>query len=401
MLNRVTNNVAVPVQKQVVQNTINSGGDFQQALNTKTVITQATSKNVGSIELNKDGSFILLGDAIAHNPDFKPATVESLQADFGMTKVEAEEILRPKPVLSDEEQQKIMESSPAYIAAKKYSDSAQVEMVARDNNGQVVAVLWKDGSFMAANGNDVHGSTPAETRQNLLKMPNVHLEIYNANEKSPTRLEIEAEQIAFTKKHPELFQQIPDELLANQENQLHSFVINDVLTAHDKKLVDAATSKTPTGLKQVNGLAAQIAIDRETGMLSGEVDENYISKLLAEQDKNQNADRVPTSVLQKSLAFLQQERADFFKRVKPDFTNMTPNEFGELTKSGRFPELPPIVLPKGLDLTKDSKPQMEASLNTKVDYINMIQKQIEFNKSIGESTTYLDNFLNLMKNFAA
>lgn len=118
------------------------------------------------------------------------------------------------PVLSDEEEQKIMESSPAYIAAKQRSDSAQVEMVARDNNGQIVAVLWKDGSFMAENGRDVHGSTPAETRANLLKMKNVTLESYNANEKSPTRLEIQAEQIAFTKKHPELFQQIPDGLLS-------------------------------------------------------------------------------------------------------------------------------------------------------------------------------------------
>lgn len=84
-----------------------------------------------------------------------------------------------------------------------------------------------------------------------------------------------------------------------------------------------------------------------------------------------------------------------------DFTNMTPNEFGELTKSGRFPELPPLVLPKGLDLTKGTNVQMEASLNTKVNYIELIQNQIEFNKSIGESTTYLDNFLNLMKNFSA
>ncbi|MDD5214672.1 MAG: hypothetical protein PHQ03_03915, partial [Methylococcales bacterium] len=30
-----------------------------------------------------------------------------------------------------------------------------------------------------------------------------------------------------------------------------------------------------------------------------------------------------------------------------DFTNMTPNEFGELTKSGRFPELPPLVFLEG------------------------------------------------------
>ncbi len=180
-----------------------------------------------------------------------------------------------------------------------------------------------------------------------------------------------------------------------------SFVINDVLTAYDKKLVDAVTPKTSTAQKEVNGLAVQIAIDRETGALSGEVDENYINKLLTEQNEHPSSETVSFSTLQKSLAFLQQERADFFKRVKPDFTNMTPNEFGELVKSGRFPELPPIVLPKGLNLTNDTKAQMEASLNTKVNYIELVQKEIDFNKSIGASTEYLEKQLNLMKNFNA
>jgi hypothetical protein len=126
---------------------------------------------------------------------------------------DAEGMLKLPPVLSDEEEQKIMESSPAYIAAKQRSDSAQVETIARDNNGQIIAVLWKDGSALSER-NGVIGNTPAETRANLLKMPNVTLESFNVNEKSPTRLEIQAEQIAFTKKHPELFQQIPDGLLS-------------------------------------------------------------------------------------------------------------------------------------------------------------------------------------------
>jgi hypothetical protein len=58
-------------------------------------------------------------------------------------------------------------------------------------------------------------------------------------------------------------------------------------------------------------------------------------------------------------------------------------------------------LPKGLDLTKDSKPQMEASLDTKVNYIELVQKQIEFEKSIGESTEYFEKQLNMMKNFSS
>lgn len=175
------------------------------------------------------------------------------------------------------------------------------------------------------------------------------------------------------------------------------------MTAHDKKLVDAATPKNSTELKQANGLAVQIAIDRETGTLSGEVDENYINKLLAEQDKNQNSETVSFSTLQKSLAFLQQERTDFFKQVKSDFTNMTPNEFNELYKSGRFTELPPLTLPVGLTATteEDGRQQMDMMLNKKINYIEMVQKEIDFNKSIGESTEYLEKQLNMMKNFNA
>ena len=189
---------------------------------------------------------------------------------------------------------------------------------------------------------------------------------------------------------------------AAKEKELHSFVINDVLTAHDKKLVEAATSKTSSELKEVNGLAVQIAIDRETGTLSGEVDENYINNLLDKQNKNQNSETVSSADLQKSLAFLRQERTDFFNRIKPDFTNMTPNEFGELTKSGRYPDLPPLVLPKGWNPTKEfTQQQQEAFQNTKVNYIELVQQQIAFNKSVGMPTDYFEKQLNMMKNFAA
>ncbi len=103
----------------------------------------------------------------------------------------------------------------------------------------------------------------------------------------------------------------------NQKSQ--SFVINDVLTAHDKKLVTVATGGLQpvlsSGLHEVNQLATRIAIDRETGTLSGEVDENYINKLMTEQNSNNHAETIQTSALQKSLEFLKQERADFFRRT--------------------------------------------------------------------------------------
>jgi hypothetical protein len=59
---------------------------------------------------------------------------------------------RLPPTMSSEEIQKSMESSPEYLAIKKQSNAAQVELVARDNNGLIVAVLWKDGSAFTEHG---------------------------------------------------------------------------------------------------------------------------------------------------------------------------------------------------------------------------------------------------------
>lgn len=86
-----------------------------------------------------------------------------------------------------------------------------------------------------------------------------------------------------------------------------------------------------------------------------------------------------------------------------DFTNMTPNEFNELYKSGRFTELPPLTLPVGLTATteEDGRQPMDMMLNKKINYIEMVQKEIDFNKSVGESTEYLEKQLNMMKNFNA
>ena len=85
--------------------------------------------------------------------------------------------------------------------------------MARDNNGLIVAVLWKDGGSAFTEHDGVIGNTLAETKANLLKMPNIHLERYKANEKSPTRQDIQTEKMNFAKKHPELFQQIPSALV--------------------------------------------------------------------------------------------------------------------------------------------------------------------------------------------
>jgi hypothetical protein len=105
--------------------------------------------------------------------------------------------------------------------------------------------------------------------------------------------------------------------IKNQKSQ--GFVINELLTANDKKLVETATGglqpTSSSGLHEVNQLATRIALDRTTGTLSGEVDVNYINKLITEQSSDNHAETIQFSALQKSLEFLKQERAAFFRQT--------------------------------------------------------------------------------------
>ena len=203
MLNKITNNVAAPIQKQAVKNSTKSGSDFQFALNKQTATAQVTPKNVGSIELNKDGSFILLGDVIAHNPDVKPATVESLQADFGMTKAEAEEILRPKPVLSAEEEQRPQEM-------KAYLMSKQVDVVARDAEGNIVAKIYKDGSLMCSNelGNSLSKCNSNAERIRLLEK-NSNVVVSDYTKTKVTDFDLLKEEVALQEKNMSLHPKLP------------------------------------------------------------------------------------------------------------------------------------------------------------------------------------------------
>ena len=83
--------------------------------------------------------------------------------------------------------------------------------------------------------------------------------------------------------------------------------INDQLTDKDKALVVAATGQlqpiSATGVRALNPLAIQIALDREIGSLSGEIDKTYISNLMATQTMTRQ-DMIPFAALSKALAYL-------------------------------------------------------------------------------------------------
>jgi hypothetical protein len=83
--------------------------------------------------------------------------------------------------------------------------------------------------------------------------------------------------------------------------------INDQLTDKDKALVVAATGQlqpiSATGVRELNSLAIQIALDREIGALSGEIDKTYINHLMTTQTMTRQ-DTIPFAALSKALAYL-------------------------------------------------------------------------------------------------
>lgn len=79
-----------------------------------------------------------------------------------------------------------------------------------------------------------------------------------------------------------------------------------------------------------------------------------------------------------------------------DFTSISPNELGEAVKSGELSlmDVPVILPPEGLDLTKDTKAQMDAFSNQKIDFIQYLKERIDYRKSVGQSTEMFENSLN-------
>lgn len=105
-----------------------------------------------------------------------------------------------------------------------------------------------------------------------------------------------------------------------QNGSFSSFVINDKLTPSDKSLVIAATGglnqTSPSGTMQINDLAVRIALDRETGVLTGEVDKSYINNLINEQRSMPSSSKgknhtIPFSFLEKALSYLEQKNQSY------------------------------------------------------------------------------------------
>lgn len=76
-----------------------------------------------------------------------------------------------------------------------------------------------------------------------------------------------------------------------------------------------------------------------------------------------------------------------------DFTNMSRREYNQLVKAGEVP-LGYIVFPAdGIDLTSNTKAQMEAVQDEKINFIDYYQNRIAYRESTGQST---ENFRDVL-----
>lgn len=71
------------------------------------------------------------------------------------------------------------------------------------------------------------------------------------------------------------------------------------------------------------------------------------------------------------------------KHKTPSFREMSRSEFDSLIREGKIDmRLSPLILPSsGLDLTKDTKAQMESVYEQKIDFIAHFHKRVEFQKT--------------------
>lgn len=76
-----------------------------------------------------------------------------------------------------------------------------------------------------------------------------------------------------------------------------------------------------------------------------------------------------------------------------DFTNMSRQEYNQLVKAGEVP-LGYVVLPAdGIDLTSNTKAQMQAVQDEKINFIDYYQNRISYRESTGQST---ENFRDVL-----
>ena len=118
-----------------------------------------------------------------------PLSISELLQQTGMTKAEADEIAKPIPPQPEEKEQTPQEM-------KAYLMSEKIEAMVHDKMGNVVAILYKNGSSMNLGYDD--GTSPAEKVSKLEKDPNVTVTHYQ----DFSSFDMLKEQVALQEKMP-------------------------------------------------------------------------------------------------------------------------------------------------------------------------------------------------------
>ncbi len=191
----------------VVNNKISNQSGFEEIFKNEVAQTSDTTsqKNVmptfsGKIKM-PDGNITDI-QPVHLQVSTHEESVQLLQQS-GMTKIEAEEFLKSKDL------SQFVSKEPTPQEQKSYLMSQQVDAVARDAEGNIIARIYKDGSLMCSDGlasNLSKCNSNAERIYILKQQPNIVVSDYS--KENVTDFDLLKETVAHAKKqillHPEL-----------------------------------------------------------------------------------------------------------------------------------------------------------------------------------------------------
>lgn len=198
-----TSRAAAPINKPINDQQKNTNGfqsTFEQAMQAEKAVQP--SSNFKMVMPDGNGNYQL-----------EPVTVELVQKRFGLSRAEAEVKFAGMKAEYDKswaKYDKLVSDAEEFgtpEAQKKYMMSKEVESVARDATGNIVAKLYKDGSFYCSNqlaGTIVMGDgrSHVQEMQQIAKQPGVVVTHYK---NKVTDFDLLPEQIANDKKQQQLY----------------------------------------------------------------------------------------------------------------------------------------------------------------------------------------------------
>ncbi|MDP1771443.1 MAG: hypothetical protein Q8L15_04105 [Methylobacter sp.] len=185
--------------------------DFQSTLE-KTMQAENTAQTFSDLKMKmEDGKVIELKNYRRINLEpmtiKKPGLSKEAEAEFAKMAAEHKKSWAEREKIEQENAKAAAESGTPE-GQKKYLMSKEVEAVARDATGNIVAKLYKDGSFFASNKlagvvrEFLDGRSAGKAMQEIAKQPNVVVTHYKSK---VTDFDLLPEQIANDRKQYQLY----------------------------------------------------------------------------------------------------------------------------------------------------------------------------------------------------